>query len=92
MVVLHSIITVPLQAPGSSPLRKEMAGIMEFVTKMTLPGQQNPDSDTQGNIVVMNVLCSIARTNLELEVVQHGGNLLQTPVTTTGEETLLKVI
>ena len=65
-----------------------MARIMDFVTKMTLangshaPGH-TPDPAVPGNNVVMNVLCSIARTNLELEVVQRGGNLLQQNSTST---------
>lgn len=59
-----------------------MANIMEFVTKTTVgitSSQQQFHFDNNGGSpsnVVMNVLSSIARTNLELDIVQRGGNFI----------------
>ena len=61
---------------GATPLRAEMSRIMEFVSKITYENHTSPQG-FYPNELVCNILGSIARTNLELDVVQRGGTLAQ---------------
>ena len=61
---------------GATPLRAEMSRIMEFVSKITYENNTSPQG-FYPNELVCNILGSIARTNLELDVVQRGGTLAQ---------------
>ena len=61
---------------GATPLRAEMSRIMEFVSKITYENNTSPQG-FYPNELVCNILGSIARTNLELDVVQRGGTLSQ---------------
>ena len=61
---------------GATPLRAEMSRIMEFVSKITYENHASPHG-FYPNELVCNILGSIARTNLELDVVQRGGTLAQ---------------
>ena len=63
------------QAPGATELRAEMSRVMELFTKMTLP-QYRMDRTSFPTQAVTNFISSIARTNLETDLVQRGGTLV----------------
>ena len=65
---------------GATPLRAEMSRIMEFVSKITYENNASPQG-FYPNELVCNILGSIARTNLELDIVQRGGTLAQKAAT-----------
>jgi len=52
-----------------------MSRIMEFFTKVTLPQYRLEGSSSPKHAVTM-FISSIARTNLEVDLVQRGGNLV----------------
>lgn len=62
-------------SPGPTPLRSEMSKIMEVFTKSTLP-QYRLEGNANPSQVVTMFISSIARTNLETDIVQRGGSLV----------------
>lgn len=67
----------PSQTPGATPLRAEMSHVMEFFTKTTLEQYRLPAiRDPTERIILF--ISSIARTNLEADLVQKGGSLVRT--------------
>lgn len=81
--ILHEDLVGALS--GTTPLRTEMANLMEFVSQIHY--HSNNSSSSSGlaqqqkfpNEEVINLLNSIARVNLEIDVVHKGGSLVQRP-------------
>lgn len=66
--------TIPLMTPGPTQFRTEMAKIMEVFTKTALPSVGLEGSLPQNDAIFVS---SIARTNLEADLVQRGGTLVR---------------
>ena len=72
-----------LQTPGATPLRAEMSHVMEFFTKTTLEQYRIPATHHPTERIIL-FISSIARTNLEADLVQKGGSLVRAPETSSG--------
>eukprot|EP00095_Tigriopus_kingsejongensis_P006031 maker-scaffold889_size84747-snap-gene-0.19 protein:Tk06031 transcript:maker-scaffold889_size84747-snap-gene-0.19-mRNA-1 annotation:"e3 ubiquitin-protein ligase ubr3" len=62
--------------PGATQLRAEMSRVMEFLTRTTLPPYRM-DKTNHPTQAITNFISSIARTNLESDLVQRGGSFVE---------------
>ncbi|KFM58297.1 E3 ubiquitin-protein ligase UBR3, partial [Stegodyphus mimosarum] len=70
---LSELLSSPLSEREANLLKKYMGGIMEDITHATYPQYRSVCSPNSSSLFLF--VCSISRTNLEVELVQRGGTL-----------------
>ncbi|KAF8771573.1 E3 ubiquitin-protein ligase Ubr3 like protein [Argiope bruennichi] len=67
---ISDLLSTPLSERDSNLLKKYMGGIMEDITNATYPQYRSLCAPSPSSLFLF--VCSIARTNLEIELVQRG--------------------